>query len=126
MSAGIKATSTFSIKAGIPDLAEASYSESIELSLSSTVGGSVDHVHEWGISDDIPVPAHTYVSATFTVKEDDFTADWTAKVNFCGTTQTWFKEKYDWNHDGDMHWLWFPFVPTIYGNIKGFTCHYNN
>jgi len=61
LTAGIKSTSTITEKVGIPNLEETSFSESIELSLSTTVGGSVSHVQTWGISDDIPVPANTYV-----------------------------------------------------------------
>lgn len=124
MTAGIKSTSTISEKIGVPALEKTTFTESIELSLSSTKGGSTTHTQNWGVSDDIPVPANTYVEATFTVKEDDFTADWSAKVHFCGFTQIWFKDKYDMNHDGDKHNLWFPPVSQIYGNLKGFTCSY--
>ena len=64
------------------------------------------------------------MNATYTVTEDDFTADWTAKVHFCGCVQVWFKDQYDWNGDGGMHWEYFPWAPIIYGDKKGFTCSY--
>jgi len=100
LTAGIKSTSTITEKVGIPSLEETTFTESIELSLSTTVGGSTTHSQNWEINDDIPVPANTYVSATYTVKEDDFTADWSANVHFCGCVQTWFKDAYTWPGTG--------------------------
>lgn len=48
----------------------------------------------------------TYVNASFVVMEDDFTAEWTGNINFCGCVNVWFNDKYDVNHDGDEHWEW--------------------
>jgi len=64
---GFKSTTTVSVKVGIPVFEETTFSESTELSLSSTHGGSTTHKKTWSFTDDIPVPAHTKVTATYTV-----------------------------------------------------------
>jgi len=64
---GFKSTTTVSVEVGIPIFEKTTFSESIELSLSSTHGGSTTHKQTWSIKDDIPVPAHTKVTATYTV-----------------------------------------------------------
>jgi len=56
------------------------------------------------------------------VNETDNNCSWTSRVHFSGWVRIWFNEKYDWNHDGDYHWLWFIPVSTAYGYMDGFTC----
>jgi len=84
MTAGIKSTSTISEKVSIPALEETTFTESLELSLSTTASQSTTHTRNWSIDDTIKVPANTYVNVSFIVTEDDFTADFTADVHFCG------------------------------------------
>ena len=64
----------------------------------------------------VPVPSMTYVNATFTVVETDYSATWTADVIFNGAVNVWFQDKVD------DHWEWWHSVSAIYGQYPGFEC----
>lgn len=95
---------------GIPAFGGVEFEESLNMSFSKTETQSTSHKDRWEIESNIPVPALTYVDATFTVIETDFSATWSADVVFKGCTNVWFKDKLD------NHWEWWHTAKETYGN----------
>lgn len=101
-------------------MAQTTFSETINLSFSRTDTQSTTHTDTWEIDTTVPVPPLTYVNATYTVIEQDFDTTWVADVTIRGSVNVWFNDKIN------DHWEWWYGVDSIYGNIPGFKCWYED
>jgi len=119
---GLKITESITETVKIPELESTSFTETVEMDFSTTATSSTEHKDTWEVDSVVPVPPKTYVNATYVVVEDDFSADWTALITFQGCVNVWFKDKYDVNHDGDMHWEWWFWPYQVFGDQPGFKC----
>ena len=117
---GMSSDTSVSFKVGVPTLAETSFSESISLNYATTQGQSVTHEDDWEIDNYIPVPAHQYVKATFTVIETDFSTTWSSKIKLRGCVHVKFHDKLN------DHWLWWYSINDVYGNVPGFNCWFDD
>ena len=104
----------------IPMLASKELDETVMLNFASTRKQETTHTDQWTINTTIPVPANTYVKATYVVMEDDFDCTWTASIKIRGCANVWFKDKVD------GHWEWWHYVHKIYSNVPGFSCWYSD
>ena len=86
------------------------------MTFSKTETQTTTHVDTWEIDVTVPVPALTYVDATFTVIESDYSAKWDADIVFSGCANVWFKDKMD------DHWEWWYTASAVYGSFPGFEC----
>lgn len=71
---------------------------------------------KWEIDTYVPVPALTYVDATFVVVETDYSTTWDADLVFSGCAKVWFKDKIN------NHWCWWYTAQEVYGQFPGFEC----
>ena len=92
------------------------FKEEINMTFSKTESQSTIHVDKWEIDNYIPVPARTYVDATFTVVERDMSCTWDADIVFSGCANVWFKDKIN------NHWEWWYTADEIYSQYPGFEC----
>lgn len=101
---------------GIPAFGGIKFTESLNMSWSTTEKQSTTHSDIWEIDTMVPVPALTFVNATFTVVETDYAATFTADVIFNGCVNVWFQDKIN------DHWEWWYPVTQVFGSYPGFTC----
>jgi hypothetical protein len=116
VTSGIQYQNSISATVGIPELAQTSFSESINMNFASTSSQSTTHVDSWEIDTVVPVPPFTYVNATYAVIEQDFDCTWTAEIKIRGCANVWFNDKVN------GHWEWWYMVSEIYSTLPGFTC----
>ena len=86
------------------------------MTFSKTEAQTTTHVEKWEIDNYVPVPAHKYVDATFTVVETDISATWEADLVFSGCAKVWFQDKIN------NHWCWWYTAKDVYGQYPGFEC----
>jgi len=72
----------------------------IKLSLSATQQQAVSRTRKWIYSAQIPVPAHSQVSATFSVLEGNVNTPFTATIQAHGTVRIAWKDSGSWYHCG--------------------------
>lgn len=120
VTSGISSTTSIEISESIPALGGTKFTESINLSLSSTTSQSTSHKDTWSIDATVPAPAHTYVNATYAVIEHDYSASWTANILIRGCANVWFNDKIN------DHWEWWYGIDNVYGGVPGFSCWYQD
>jgi len=87
------------------------------MTFENTQTQSTTHIDKWEVDVTVPVPAMTYVNATFTVVETDYSTTWTADVLFNGCVNVWFQDKIN------DHWEWWYPVTEIFRQYPGFECY---
>jgi hypothetical protein len=100
VSKGLSFSEGITATVGIPNLAGFSFSENFQMQFNETRSQTVTHTDSWSIDSTVPVPAHTYVNATYIVTEQDFECSWTADITIKGCVNVWFQDKVN------SHWEW--------------------
>ena len=112
---GLSIGTSIEFRVGLPFFGT-KFKEEINMTFSKTESQTTTHLDAWEIDNYIPVPALTYVDATFTVTETDYSCTWDADLVFSGCANVWFKDKIN------NHWEWWYTADEIYGQYPGFEC----
>ncbi|MFF4409546.1 ETX/MTX2 family pore-forming toxin [Streptomyces sp. NPDC001404] len=109
---------TSSASVTIPGVADIGQTTTIQTDLSSTKEFGMDKEQEWSVTLPLRIPPKSHVEATLVVGTQEYDIDWTAMVTLTGRAAIWFNNKVDFNHNGDLHYLWFPSIERVLSDTR--------
>ncbi|MFI1962859.1 cytotoxin leucocidin [Streptomyces pathocidini] len=109
---------TTTVEATIPAVASVGSSTTIQTNLSATQEFTHSTSQNWNVDLPLRIPPLSMVEAALVVGTQQYDIDWTARVALTGRVAVWFNNKVDLNHDGDLHWLWFPQIQDVFNAVR--------
>lgn len=113
LSIGVQVSATV----GIPDLVDIKTQDTVTLSLSSTQQQSTSQTKSWTVNTTVAVPPESSVQCDVIVQTQLSNLNFTATVNLLGFVAIWFKDQVALGAPGDLHWLWFIPITSVFSDV---------
>jgi hypothetical protein len=113
LSIGVQVT----VGASIPDFLQIQDQYSVTLSLSSTQGQTKTNSRTWTVNTTLTIPPESSLNCEVLIKSQPHNVNFTATVNLLGFVAIWFKDQVALGAPGDLHWLWFVPITSVFSDF---------